>query len=49
MVTAERNVRRKLRLRRTGGRSPALKPKDIAAAKALLKDPGITVVEVALP
>ena len=32
---------------RTGGRPPALKPKDIAAAKALLKDPGITVVEVA--
>ena len=32
---------------RTGGRPPALKPKDIAAAKALLKDPEITVVEVA--
>src|SRR6478752_5260545 len=32
---------------RLGGRPPALKPKDIAAAKALLKDPGITVVEVA--
>ena len=28
---------------RTGGRPPALKPKDIAAAKALLKDPEITV------
>ena len=32
---------------RTGGRPPALKPKDIAAAKALLKDPAITVIEVA--
>ena len=32
---------------RTGGRPPALKPKDIAAAKALLKDPAITVAEVA--
>ena len=32
---------------RTGGRPPALKPKDIAAAKALLRDPEITVVEVA--
>lgn len=32
---------------RTGGRPPALEPKDIAAAKALLKDPEITVVEVA--
>ncbi len=32
---------------RTGGRPPALKPKDIAAAKALLKDPEITVAEVA--
>jgi len=30
-----------------GGRPPALKPKDIAAAKALLRDPEITVVEVA--
>src|SRR5688500_6336174 len=28
---------------RTGGRPPALKAKDIAAAKALLKDPEITV------
>ena len=32
---------------RTGGRPPALKPKDIIAAKALLRDPEITVVEVA--
>ena len=32
---------------RTGSRPPALKPKDIAAAKALLRDPEITVVEVA--
>ena len=32
---------------RTGGRPPALKAKDLAAAKALLKDPEITVVEVA--
>ena len=29
------------------GRPPALKAKDLAAAKALLKDPEITVVEVA--
>ena len=32
---------------RTGGRPPALKAKDLAAARALLKDPGITVLEVA--
>ena len=32
---------------RTGGRPPALKPKDLAAAKAMLQDPGITVLEVA--
>ena len=32
---------------RTGGRPPALSPKDVAAAKALLKDPEITVAEVA--
>jgi DNA invertase Pin-like site-specific DNA recombinase len=32
---------------RPGGRPPALKAKDLAAAKALLKDPEITVVEVA--
>ena len=32
---------------RTGGRPPALKPKDLAAAKALLRDPEITVAEVA--
>ena len=32
---------------RTGGRPPALKPKDLLAAKALLKDPAITVAEVA--
>jgi DNA invertase Pin-like site-specific DNA recombinase len=32
---------------RTGGRPPALKAKDLAAAKALLQDPGITVLEVA--
>ena len=32
---------------RTGGRPPALKAKDIAAAKALLRDPEITVAEVA--
>lgn len=30
-----------------GGRPPSLKPKDIAAAKALLLDPSITVEEVA--
>ena len=30
-----------------GGRPPALSPKDLAAAKALLKDPAITVEEVA--
>jgi DNA invertase Pin-like site-specific DNA recombinase len=32
---------------RTGGRPPALKAKDLAVAKALLKDPEITVLEVA--
>ena len=32
---------------RTGGRPPALKAKDLAVAKALLKDPGIIVLEVA--
>ena len=32
---------------RTGGRPPALKPKDLAVAKAMLQDPGITVLEVA--
>ena len=32
---------------RTGGRPPALKAKDLAAAKALLLDPEITVVQVA--
>src|SRR5687768_15302242 len=32
---------------RTGGRPPALKAKDLAAARAMLKDPGITVAEVA--
>ena len=32
---------------RTGGRPPALKAKDLAAANSLLKDPEITVVEVA--
>ena len=32
---------------RTGGRPPALKAKDLAAAKALLQDPEITVLEVA--
>src|SRR4051812_8940469 len=32
---------------RTGGRPPALEAKDLAAAKALLQDPGITVREVA--
>ena len=31
----------------TGGRPPALKAKDLAAAKALLRDPEITVVQVA--
>jgi DNA invertase Pin-like site-specific DNA recombinase len=30
-----------------GGRPPALKAKDLAAAKAMLKDPEITVAEVA--
>ena len=32
---------------RLGGRPPAMKEKDIAAAKALLRDPDITVAEVA--
>ena len=32
---------------RTGGRPPALKAKDLAVAKAMLQDPGITVPEVA--
>ncbi|MBK8177016.1 MAG: recombinase family protein [Rhodospirillales bacterium] len=32
---------------RTGGRPPALSPDDLAAAKALLRDPGITVEQVA--
>ena len=32
---------------RTGGRPPALKAKDLAAAKAMLKDPEITVIEIA--
>ena len=32
---------------RTGGRPPALKAGDLAVAKALLKDPQITVAEVA--
>ena len=32
---------------RLGGRPPALKAKDLAAAKAMLKDPEITVAEVA--
>ena len=32
---------------RTGGRPPALKAEDLAAAKAMLRDPGITVLEVA--
>src|SRR4051794_27732562 len=32
---------------RTGGRPPALAAKDLAAAKAMLKDPAITVAEVA--
>ena len=32
---------------RTDGRPPALKAKDLAAAKALLQDPEITVAEVA--
>ena len=32
---------------RTGGRPPALKAKDLAAAKAMLKDPEITVAEIA--
>ena len=32
---------------RIGGRPPSLSPKDIAAAKAMLKDPEITVTEVA--
>jgi DNA invertase Pin-like site-specific DNA recombinase len=32
---------------RTGGRPPALKPKDLAAARAMLQDPGITVREAA--
>ena len=32
---------------RTGGRPPALEAKDLAAAKALLRDPEITVAEVA--
>lgn len=32
---------------RTGGRPPALSASDLAAAKAMLRDPGITVAEVA--
>ena len=32
---------------RLGGRPPALSPKDVAAAKAMLRDPETTVVEVA--
>jgi DNA invertase Pin-like site-specific DNA recombinase len=32
---------------RLGGRPPALKPKDLAVAKSMLKDPEITVTEVA--
>lgn len=32
---------------RTGGRPPALSPADLAAAKAMLSDPAITVAEVA--
>jgi DNA invertase Pin-like site-specific DNA recombinase len=32
---------------RVGGRPPGLKPKDIAAAKAMLSDPNITMAEVA--
>jgi DNA invertase Pin-like site-specific DNA recombinase len=32
---------------RVGGRPPALKAKDLAAAKAMLRDPEITVAEVA--
>ena len=32
---------------RTGGRPPALSPYDLAAARALLRDPGITVEQVA--
>src|SRR3954471_13707552 len=32
---------------RVGGRPPGLKPKDVAAAKAMLSDPNITMTEVA--
>lgn len=32
---------------RKGGRPPALSAKDVAAARAMLRDPGITVTEVA--
>jgi DNA invertase Pin-like site-specific DNA recombinase len=32
---------------RTGGRPPALSPKDLAAARALLADPALTVTEIA--
>ena len=32
---------------RTGGRPPALSPDDLAAAKAMLRDPDITVEQVA--
>src|SRR3954467_11439126 len=32
---------------RVGGRPPGLKPKDVAAAKAMLSDPNITMAEVA--
>jgi len=32
---------------RKGGRPPALSPSDLAAAKTMLRDPAITVVEVA--
>ena len=32
---------------RTGGRPPALSERDLVAARALLRDPGLTVAEVA--
>ena len=56
LATFERNVIRECTLAglqaakargRLGGRPPALQPKDLAAARAMLKDPALTVAEVA--
>ena len=42
--TQEQDFALQLDALKTAGRPPALKAKDLAAAKALLKDPEITVV-----